>query len=128
MARQCCPAVLPAGEFGCRITCVEQAEEIRVLSRDEIVPTYRIPPLVRAGSGSWSGSPCGASVRCHSAIESNGVTDDSLSRLLVRREASGEPVLDDQAFDAPKLARVRLPDHAAAARLPRLGEGVEVGE
>jgi hypothetical protein len=31
-------------------------KEIRVIIRDEIVPTYRIPPLVRAVSGSVGGA------------------------------------------------------------------------
>ena len=50
---ECLPDLLTAGSAQQRKTLMRKLiKEIRVMSRNEIVPTYRIPPLVRAVSGS----------------------------------------------------------------------------
>ena len=50
---ECLPDLLTTGSAQQRKALMRQLiKEIRVLSRDDIIPTYRIPPLVRAVSGS----------------------------------------------------------------------------
>lgn len=51
------PNLLTAGSAQQRKALLRKLiKEIRVMSRDEVVPTYRIPPLVRAVSGSVGGA------------------------------------------------------------------------
>jgi hypothetical protein len=50
---QCLPDLLTAGSAAKKGADAPARKEIRVLSRDEIVPTYRIPPLVRECQVRW---------------------------------------------------------------------------